>query len=98
MSAKRFLKVPTFVLVGENDVLKGKNFNQEAELMTQQGENRVERCRRWLNTMKSKAEVQGCNTEFKFQTLPHSGHSFGQCMTEGNMEKAVFEFLFETHE
>jgi hypothetical protein len=61
-----------------------------------QGINRLERGRRWIRLMAAAAQNYELPTAFDFQILPRSGHSFAECMDNGQLAERVFAFLFDT--
>ena len=86
--------MPSQVVVGERDSNHGEELNQSVKVTMQQGENRIERGRAWINAMRQASEAHGLHTEYVFQTLPQCSHSFRKCMNKGNMGAEVFNFLF----
>ncbi|MDJ0803964.1 MAG: hypothetical protein QNI97_13900 [Desulfobacterales bacterium] len=90
----RFLQIPTMVLVGEHDCTRDQNLNQSGKLDTSQGKNRIERARRWVRAMEAAAAQYNYETEIKFRIVPGCGHSFEECMTDGQMGRRVIDFLF----
>jgi pimeloyl-ACP methyl ester carboxylesterase len=98
LEPEQFLKVPVCVLVGELDTERTDNLNQNPEIDAQQGTNRVERGRRWEQSMRMAAEARGFSTKYHYRTLPDSAHSFAQCMEQGGMGPLVFNFLFDANE
>lgn len=94
MDPRRFLTVPTCVLVGERDVRQDKALNTSAVIEQQQGMTRLERGEHWIAAMTRAAQAQGLKTSYTFHTLPRSRHSFTQSMVRGNMGERVFNCLF----
>ncbi len=92
---EKFLAIPTCVFVGDGDVLRDDDLNQDPDVDAQQGMNRLERGRRWTEAMRTAAGARGLTTPYAFHTLPGCGHSFGTCMTRANMGTRVSECLFE---
>ena len=88
------LSVPVSVLVGEHDVVRDETFMTSKRLDHGQGVHRLERAQRWIRHMSTAAHAYNLDTRYDFQVLPGVGHSFEQCMNEGGMGKAVFDFLF----
>ncbi|MGQ0550149.1 MAG: hypothetical protein ACT4PY_10840 [Armatimonadota bacterium] len=82
---ERFLRVPGCVFVGEDDVQRDTDLNQRPEVDAQQGLNRVERGKRWVEAMQAAAAARGLRTPYAFQLLPRSPHSFSQCMRNGGL-------------
>ena len=90
----RFLQIPTLVLVGEHDCVRDQTLNQDGKLDARQGKNRIERARRWVTAMVTAALQYNYETEIKFRIVPGCGHSFEECMTDGNMGQRVINFLY----
>lgn len=88
------LSVPVSVLVGEHDVVRDETFMTSKHLDHGQGIHRLERAQRWVRHMSASAHAYNLDTCYDFQVLPGVGHSFEQCMNEGGMGNAVFDFLF----
>ncbi len=93
--ASRFLKIPSMVLVGENDVDRDKNVNQAEDIDLRQGHNRLERAGRWVGAMKSTADRFHYETPYQFVVIPGCGHSFRNCMETGRMGWPVIRFLYD---
>ncbi len=93
-----FLRIPTLVMVGEWDIERDPGLNQSRHIDRRQGKTRVERGKRWANTMKTAAARYAFETDFRFEILPASGHSFIENMRHGNMGNRVFKYFFEHHE
>ncbi len=92
---RQFLKVPTRVFVGSEDVKQDPALNKSARIASQQGTTRVERANRWVAAMKKAASSLNMETPYSVELLPNSGHSFAQSMQAGGMGPGVFSFLFE---
>ncbi len=92
---QQFLKIPTRVFVGAEDVKQDPALNKSLRITRQQGETRVERAQQWVAAMKKAADSLGIQTPYSVEFLPDSGHSFAQSMQAGGMGQKVFSFLFE---
>jgi hypothetical protein len=90
----RFLQIPTLVLVGEHDCIRDQTLNRKRKLDRHQGKNRIERARRWVTAMEAAARQYNYETEIKFRMVPGCGHSFEECMTDGNLGSRVINFLY----
>lgn len=90
----RFLRLPMPVLVGERDIQRDPNLNQEPDVDAQQGLHRVERARRWTAAMQAAAGAMAYDTAYTLEILPGVGHSFVDCMTLAGMGDKVFAHLF----
>lgn len=93
LSAQLF-EVPMAVFVGALDTQRDRTLKTSAVIDAQQGANRVERGRRWVQAMQAGAREQGHGTRYEFQTLNGCGHSFQQCMQRGQLGQQVFDFMF----
>lgn len=92
---RHFLNVPGSVIVGERDIKVNRALNQSEKINKQQGINRVERGRRWVEAMRSAARESHVATPFGFHVLPRCGHSFSRGMTRCGMGAIVFSNLFD---
>lgn len=93
-----FLRIPALVMVGEWDAERDPGLNRAPHIDRRQGTTRIERGKRWVEAMKNAAAGYGCHTDYRFEVLPSSGHSFLENMQQGNMGERVFEFFFEHKE
>ena len=92
--ANRYLRVPMAVLVGAADHQRDSALNQSTGLELQQGVNRLERGRAWVEAMRSEARARNLDTAYEFETLPDCGHSFEECVASGQLAWRAFQFLF----
>jgi pimeloyl-ACP methyl ester carboxylesterase len=90
----RFLKIPTLVLVGENDTARDASLNRRRRIDRLQGKNRIARARRWTEAMSAAADAYGHSTPYGFRLLHGCGHSFSACMETGRMGGDVIAFLY----
>jgi dienelactone hydrolase len=90
------LRVPTLVVVGEQDTLRDGAFNASRRLDVQQGPNRVERGRRWVAAMQAAAGRAQAGPQFSFATLPGCGHNFRQCVAAGGIVPVTLEFFLRS--
>jgi len=91
----KFLRIPACVLVGERDNRTDPSLNQSGPINEQQGCNRLQRGRRWIEAMQQAARSHGLTTPYRFHVLPKAGHSFQRCMLRGAMGDIASQFLFE---
>ena len=89
-----FLQVPASVLVGEWDGERDPSLKTSARLDRQQGHDRIERGRRWVDAMERAARGRGLSTTFRFRLLEGSGHSFTESMCFSGLGEQVFACLF----
>ena len=90
----QFLSVPVCVLVGERDHRRDAELKKTATIDSLQGKTRIERGRRWVETMIDQARLQGLPAIHAFHLLPDSPHSFAISMKRGGMGDKTFAFLF----
>jgi hypothetical protein len=90
-----FLKIPALVVVGEWDNERDPGLNQARHIDRRQGITRIERGKRWTAAMRDAATKYGFNTDYRFEVLPASGHSFMENMQCGNLGQRIFKFFFE---
>lgn len=93
-----FLAVPAAVFVGERDIRAGRALRQSPHLSAEQGDNRYERGRSWITEMTLAAREHCLDTEFRFETLPQSPHSFLKSMRRGRLGERIFAWLFDAAE
>ena len=95
LASPAFLRVPMAVVVGDRDTERDEALNQSPRIDRQQGRDRFERGRRWIDGMRTAARRQGHQTRYDFVALRGIGHDFTDAMTRGAMGEAVFRFLFD---
>jgi pimeloyl-ACP methyl ester carboxylesterase len=93
--ARRFLRVPGLVLVGDRDTRRDPSLPQSRRLDRLLGRTRAERARNWAFAMTVAARRLGYSTNFPFVLLPNSGHGFGRLVSAGDLGRTVFEWLFD---
>lgn len=91
---ERFLKVPTKVFVGAEDVRQDPRLNKSSRIDRLEGTTRVMRAQNWVAAMKNAASAHGLNTPYSVELLPDAAHSFSQSMELGHMGERVFSFFF----
>lgn len=88
-----FLRVPVTVMVGEQDVTQN-GLRNNPELDEQQGNDRVQRARKWVATMRMAAEVYGIKSCVNYIEVPTVGHSFLELCQNGALAEQAFSVLF----
>ncbi|WP_078119963.1 alpha/beta fold hydrolase [Thiosocius teredinicola] len=95
LSAKSATRMPTLVLVGDQD---DKNDDEELNLSEvvcrTQGNNRVERARAWQAAMNRYASRHGLMPKVDLDLLNGVGHSFSQAVHAGSLADRVFSHLY----
>ncbi len=93
-SPSRFLSIPACVIVGKRDKHRDVELNKSERIDNQQGLNRLERGRAWIQAMTDAARASDLDTEYVFKVLPSCNHSYLKCMHRGRMGEHVVNFLF----
>jgi pimeloyl-ACP methyl ester carboxylesterase len=89
-----FLSVPTCVVVGKRDIHRDQELNKSGRIDRQQGVNRFERGKAWIEAMADAARSYHLDTAYIFKKIPACNHCFMKCMHRGRMGSLVFNFLF----
>lgn len=80
---EKFLNLPIYLYVGENDVSREGNFKKETFLDEQQGMTRVERAKNWYKNIRDKREKMDILKKMELELIKDSAHSFEKCMENG---------------
>jgi poly(3-hydroxybutyrate) depolymerase len=91
---EEFLRVPITVMVGEKDT-ETSNLRNTPRVNRQQGKNRVERARRWVEAMREAAETRGLEPLVTLETIPDGRHDFASLMKSGSLGERAFARLFD---
>ncbi len=94
-SLENFLRIPTLVLVGEEDDLRDKDLNKDREIDSFQGLNRIERAERWVSSNRNLARSYDIPADFRLETIPNASHAYESYMGHPPLDEQVFKFLFE---
>ncbi len=90
----RFLKIPTLVLVGEQDDVRDDDLNKSRRIDAFQGLNRVERGECWVNAMRALARAFNVPAEFNFESVPNANHAYESYLAHPPFAERVFGHLF----
>jgi hypothetical protein len=90
------LRVPILVTVGGEDVNRERTLRRFARLDRQQGRNRLERARRWVEAMKALAEARALEPSVELVTLDGMHHSFSENVERGGLGELAEDFLFSS--
>src|SRR5688572_24572297 len=90
---EEFLKVPMEVLVGSED-LDSMNLRSTPRVMNQQGANRVERARRWVEAMQEAAKARALPPLTTYTEVPGISHDFDEFCRHGGLASRVVLSLF----
>ena len=91
-----FLSVPMMVLVGTQDDKRDSSLNMSERIDRQQGQTRLERGQRWIESMRNAARSYGLDTRYEFRQIKECGHSFVQCVSMGKMDWQIMAFLTDS--
>ncbi|MBW2690171.1 MAG: hypothetical protein JRC99_09605 [Deltaproteobacteria bacterium] len=94
-SLDQFLRIPTMVMVGEEDDLRDKDLNKAREIDSFQGLNRIERAERWINANRNLARSYGVSADFRLENIPNASHAYESYMGHPSFAEQVFNFLFD---
>ncbi len=92
---ENFLKIPTMVMIGEEDDLRDKDLNKAREIDSFQGLNRIERAERWISANRNLARAYSISADFSLETVPNANHAYESYMAHPPFAEQVFDFLFE---
>ncbi len=81
---------PTLVLVGERDTKRTASLNQDPIIDEYQGQNRVERCKRWIEAMQDQSA--DCKVE-PLHLVKRGGHSLEKMLNRGSAGSKMFDWL-----
>lgn len=84
-----FLRIPTLVLVGEQDTERDAGLRKGSRVDPRQGFTRVERATRWAQAVRAAAEVRQLPAMIQSQTLEGCGHNFTHCVTRAALAERV---------
>ena len=90
---EEFLQIPIRVFVGEQDT-SHEDLRRSRRVVRQQGENRLERARKWVRSMQRAARAHQMESRVTFEALP-GNHSFAELMELGDLGVRVFDALFD---
>jgi pimeloyl-ACP methyl ester carboxylesterase len=89
-----FLRVPIAVLVGEQDTAT-ESLRRSARVQRQQGADRIERGRNWVEAMHAAAVKRELEPLVSFELLPQGTHAFAELMSTCDLGARVMTALFE---
>lgn len=90
----RFLRIPTLVIVGEEDDIRDDDLNRSRQIDAKQGFNRQERGERWVNAMRALSRAYDIDSDFRFELQPNSSHAYESYIAQPTFAEQVFRFLF----
>jgi pimeloyl-ACP methyl ester carboxylesterase len=84
---RRFLDREIVVVVGTADTDRDRNLRAGVEIDAQQGFNRLERARNWVDAMQGAAHAAGLCPDITFDLLDGCGHSFDACVRRAALDR-----------
>lgn len=84
LNPERFLRVPTTVIVGDQDTGR-QNLRSSPEINRQQGTTRVERARNWVAHMRIAARDHRLPNRLRYLEIPDIGHDFDAFIDRGHL-------------
>ena len=91
----RFLRVPTAVFIGKDDIIRDETLNVRPALDRQQGINRLERARKWTASMQRAAKKINITTPLELFELENVGHDFEQAVWNARLHQRVLDWILE---
>jgi pimeloyl-ACP methyl ester carboxylesterase len=88
-----FLRIPTRVMVGENDVRRDASLNTSPAIDCSQGLHRIDRARRWVDGVNAAARERGIRSRVALEILPGVGHSMRDAIEHGGLVDRTFRFF-----
>lgn len=82
----RFLRLPITACVGALDNTPDESTRSGEEIDRQQGSNRLERAKRWTETLRQAALARGIAPSISLAILPGCGHDFRSCVLRGGLD------------
>lgn len=90
----RFLRIPTLVLVGEEDNIRDEDLNKSRAIDAVQGLNRLERGGRWVQAMNALARAYQVPARFHCEVIPNASHAYESYHAHPTFAEQVFAHLF----
>lgn len=95
IEARQFLAIERHVLIGALDTGRGDNLRVSRKIDTQQGTNRLERARRWFQSMEEASQHYGVRPpQATFEVIPGAGHSFANSARRRSLPERVMSHIF----
>lgn len=82
----RFLRLPITACVGALDNIPDENTRSGEKIDRQQGSSRLERAKRWTETLRQAALARGIAPSISLAILPGCGHDFRSCVLRGGLD------------
>lgn len=88
-----FLRVPTRVMVGDQDVERDNHLRTSRAIDEEQGLHRFERARRWVDALSRSAMDRGIEADIALEVLPGCSHSAAEAIRNGALVQRSVSFL-----
>lgn len=92
MNPDEFLRVPLRVAIGALDLDRDRSVRTSEKVDGHQGEDRVERARRWITAMQAAARGRAIPGRHELAIIEGVGHSFSECV-EAGLAHSTFRFF-----
>lgn len=90
--AEEYLSVPVTVMIGAKD--DGQSgVRRSTRLDRDQGTNRIERARRWVEAMKESAKAHHLESRVSYEEVENTDHSFSRSVLRGGLGDRVFRAI-----
>jgi len=92
IEADAFLRIPIRVLVGRNDVARGRSLRQSRQIDDVQGYTRLERAESWVRHLESEASERAIRPRSSLEVFADTGHSFDTAAARRRLTTHVAAF------
>ncbi|MEL7281214.1 MAG: alpha/beta hydrolase [Pseudomonadota bacterium] len=83
LQLRAFLKLPIYVYVGREDVMRDDTLRKHPTLEAHQGRTRLARARSYIASLRCAAEARCISPDMDFTELPGCAHDFSTCAKAG---------------
>lgn len=92
---EQFLAVERHIFIGAQDTGRGENLRVSAKIDTQQGINRLERAKRWFQSMEEASRHYGVRPpQATIEIIAGAGHSFANSAHRRSLPERVMTHIF----
>jgi pimeloyl-ACP methyl ester carboxylesterase len=89
----KFLRIPTRVMVGENDIKRNMWLRTSPALDESQGSHRLGRAQSWVEAVSRTATARNITASISLEILPNCGHSSITAIRRGHLVQRSISFL-----
>lgn len=90
LNLRRALQIPTLLMVGERDTKRTSSLNQDPIIDEHQGENRLERCQRWIAAMQAQP---GSDAIEELMLIKSGGHNLERMIHRRGTGEVIFDWF-----